>query len=50
MIRNILVTLLVLIGCGGAVGAMADCVYDGQIYKTGTVVDGLTCQDDGTWR
>jgi hypothetical protein len=28
----------------------ADCEYNGVLYPTGTVIDGKTCQADGTWR
>ena len=28
----------------------ADCYLDGVLYPTGTVVSGLTCQADGSWR
>ena len=28
----------------------ADCYLDGVLYPTGTVVSGLTCQTDGSWR
>lgn len=30
--------------------ASADCYLDGVSYPTGTVVSGLTCQNDGSWR
>lgn len=30
--------------------ALADCVYNGQLYKTGERAGGMTCQSDGTWR
>jgi len=30
--------------------AHADCVYRGNSYATGSRVNGLTCQSDGTWR
>jgi hypothetical protein len=33
-----------------ALPAMADCDYDGYSYPTGTVIRGLTCQPNGTWR
>ncbi len=29
---------------------LADCYLDGKPYPTGTVVSGLTCQVDGSWR
>jgi hypothetical protein len=28
----------------------ADCLYNGNLYPTGAIVGGLTCQVDGTWR
>ena len=28
----------------------ADCIYEGQSYPPGTVINGYTCQADGTWR
>jgi len=30
--------------------AIADCMYNGYLYPVGTVVGGLTCQADGTWK
>jgi len=30
--------------------ASADCNYNGSSYPTGTVIGGLVCQEDGTWR
>ncbi|MEJ2638323.1 MAG: hypothetical protein P8010_01990 [Desulfosarcinaceae bacterium] len=27
----------------------ADCIYNGVSYPTGTMVNGLTCQEDGSW-
>ena len=29
--------------------AKADCLYAGQSYPTGTVINGYTCQANGTW-
>jgi hypothetical protein len=29
--------------------AYADCIYNGVSYPPGTVVNGLTCQEDGSW-
>lgn len=28
----------------------AACLYNGNPYPTGTVIGGLTCQADGSWR
>jgi len=30
--------------------ANADCWYNGSVYPTGSVVNGLTCQTNGSWR
>ena len=30
--------------------ALADCYLNGAPYPTGTIVAGLTCQADGSWR
>jgi len=30
--------------------ASADCIYNGNLYPTGAVIGGLTCQADGSWR
>lgn len=30
--------------------ALADCIYDGRSYPTGTNVGGVVCQPNGTWR
>lgn len=30
--------------------AFAACYLNGTAYPTGTIVAGLTCQADGTWR
>ena len=27
----------------------ADCIYNGVSYPPGTVINGLTCQADGSW-
>ena len=46
-----IVKLLLLVGLLMNVSfALADCVYDGRSYGTGTVINGLTCQADGSWR
>jgi hypothetical protein len=30
--------------------ALADCIYNGRSYPTGTNIGGVVCQPDGTWR
>jgi len=50
MARKTCITLLVLIICGSALSAWADCVYQGRSYPTGTRIGDLTCQADGSWR
>ncbi len=30
--------------------ALADCIYNGVSYPTGTNIGGVVCQPDGTWR
>ena len=30
--------------------AHAGCYYNGYTYPTGTIINGLTCQSDGSWR
>ena len=42
--------LLLAIGLSSALSAYADCVYKGKSYPTGTRVNNLTCQADGTWK
>ena len=32
-----------------AISSSADCIYNGFTYPTGTIINGLTCQADGTW-
>jgi hypothetical protein len=29
--------------------AVANCIYNGQSYPTGTSIRGVTCQPNGTW-
>ena len=29
---------------------LADCIYQGRWYPTGTNIGGVVCQPDGTWR
>ena len=29
--------------------ALADCIYNGQTYPTGTRIGSVVCQPDGTW-
>jgi len=50
MTGRILRTFALLMTLGFATGAWADCVYQGKTYPTGTVIGGLTCQANGTWR
>ncbi len=33
-----------------ASATLADCVYDGRSYPTGTVIGPFVCQPDGTWK
>jgi len=33
-----------------SLSASADCTYDGNLYPTGAVIGGYTCQADGSWR
>jgi len=33
-----------------SVSAFAECYLDGVLYPAGTVISGLTCQADGSWR
>jgi len=30
--------------------ALADCIYDGKAYPTGTRIGPLVCMPDGTWQ
>ena len=50
MMRDTIKILMLLLTCGFASGAWADCYYQGTSYSTGTTIAGLTCQADGTWR
>lgn len=44
-------TLIVLVCLVISVGqALADCLYNGRWYPTGTNIGGVVCQPDGTWR
>jgi len=33
-----------------AVTASADCMYNGTLYPAGVIINGLTCQTDGSWK
>ena len=35
--------------CGVAPLAVADCYKDGKAYPTGTVIDGFVCTAEGMW-
>ena len=40
----------VLLGvCGIFADVCADCIYAGQSYPTGTIINGYVCEPDGTW-
>ena len=44
-------TLVVLMFLAVSAGtALADCIYNGRSYPTGTNIGGVVCQPDGTWR
>jgi hypothetical protein len=43
-----LAALVFLVLCAST--AMADCIYSGRSYPTGTNIGGVVCQPDGTWR
>jgi hypothetical protein len=44
-------TLAVLVFLAVSAGpALADCIYKGRSYPTGTNIGGVVCQPDGTWR
>jgi hypothetical protein len=45
-IATLTVLVLLLFAAGSA---LADCVYDGRSYPTGTNIGGVICQPDGTW-
>ena len=45
--RNLIVILVLMVI---STTAQAGCYLDGVLYPTGTVVSGLTCQADGSWR
>lgn len=50
MTGRFLMTLALLMTLGFSTGAWANCVYQGTVYPPGTVIAGLTCQPNGTWR
>ncbi len=33
-----------------AILSYADCTYNGFLYPTDTIINGLVCQSDGTWK
>lgn len=41
---------VLLAGFFFATATLADCVYNGRSYPTGTVIGPLVCQPDGTWK
>lgn len=46
-----IVTLMLLVYLAVSAGtALADCVYNGRRYPTGTNIGGVVCQSNGTWR
>jgi len=46
-----IVTLVLLLFLALSAGtAVADCLYNGQWYPTGTNINGVICQPDGKWR
>ena len=47
MNKSILFVVLLFISSVSV--AVADCKYNGNLYPTGTVIGGLTCQADGSW-
>ncbi len=48
---KIVTMLAVLIFLSVSIGtALADCLYNGLWYPTGTNINGVICQPDGTWR
>ena len=48
--RKALFVFIVVSAAWLSLPAYADCVYRGKSYETGSRVNGLTCQSDGTWR
>ncbi len=46
MYKILAILALSLISCS----VYADCYLNGVAYPTGTVISGLTCQPDGTWK
>jgi hypothetical protein len=48
---KLIATLVVLVFLAISAGiATANCIYNGRSYSTGTNINGLVCQPDGTWR
>jgi len=48
--RLLLATALLLLSTAFAQQQPRGCYYNGNFYPVGTVIGGLTCQPDGTWR
>ena len=46
-IGTLAVLLFLIISAEAALG---DCYYQGRRYPTGTNINGVVCQADGTWR
>lgn len=46
--KKVALLAITLLLCLSAI-SYADCFYNGVSYQTGTVVNGLTCQADGSW-
>jgi hypothetical protein len=42
-------TLIAIVMLFISVNVMANCVYNGVSYPTGTVINGYVCQANGTW-
>jgi len=45
-----IVALLISLSLFFSTIAYAECWYNGVSYPTGTVINGKTCQADGSWR
>jgi hypothetical protein len=48
--KNIALLAILVFLAVSAGSALADCLYDGLWYPTGTNIGGVVCQPDGTWR
>jgi hypothetical protein len=44
----LMLALILMVLC--AKPTLADCIYDGRVYPTGTRIGPLECMPDGTWR